>query len=217
VNQTISTWNLTISNTTISAYQTIQEWNLTISDSSAFSQISEWNLTISDSSADSTIEEWNLTISNVTAFTTISTWNLTIKNTTLQWITISNIYPGNNSNNIGLQPYLYAQFNSTVGNNLNISWYYNSSTLGTEINITNGTYNELMFEADDRASSYTWRVHINDGEENWLNRSYSFQTEGYANNMGYVAPSNVLAYLGIFGILAFAIVLIILFKRREGE
>jgi len=226
----INTWNLTISNT--SAFQEITNWNLTISNlSNLFKEINnwnitisnrsnvwyqqlEWNITISNATADSwqQIIEWNLTISNTTNWNLESTWNLTLSNSTpLGTIRITNIYPGNNSYNIPLQPYLYATFNSTQGNNLNITWRYNSTSLGLEGNVTNGTYNELLIFATDFGNSYTWEVQVNDGEGNYLNTSYNFITE---TNIKIISGNqSVLGIVGVIGLIGF--IFFLLMNRRK--
>jgi len=92
-------------------------------------------------------------------------------------IIISNVYPSNNSFEISPQPYLYATFNSTLGNDLNITWIYNISTIDAEINVTNGTYNALLFQASSTGTRYIWDVQVNDGEGNYRNETYYFTTK----------------------------------------
>jgi hypothetical protein len=122
-------------------------------------------------------------------------------------ITISNIYPGNNSYSIPLQPVLYATINSSSECIMNISWYYGPSLgscnvlLGNETNITNGTYSRLNYNASSRATYYYWRLQADDGEA-WINETYSFKTEGYVNMAsGGNNQSIVYGAIGLLGIL----------------
>jgi len=140
-----------------------------------------------------------------------NTFNGVFTNLATNYIIITNVYPSNNTYSISLQPYLYATFNSTLGNNLNITWRYNSTSLGIEGNVTNGTYNELLIFATAFGTSYTWEVQVNDGEGNYLNTSYNFITETNTKIMG--GNQSILGVVGVIGLIGF--IFFIIMKRRR--
>jgi hypothetical protein len=134
-------------------------------------------------------------------------------------IIITNVYPGNNSFNVPLQPVVYATFNHSNGSQMNISWYYGDSPIScdnlleTDTLVTNGTYSTLNYNASNRATYYYWRIQADDNI-NYVNESYSFKTEGYMNmapSGGNVSPITfgIIGLVGIVGLLSY-----FLTKRR---
>jgi len=134
-------------------------------------------------------------------------------------LTISNVYPSNNSIGISKQPYLYATFNSSLGKTMNVTWYYGLSEgnetilIETDENITNSTQSCLLYIASDSYTTYYWRVWVNDGTNN-INETFSFTTEGL---MGISPRSSIgiVGVIGIFGVLGF--VFVIVRRRRNNE
>lgn len=115
-------------------------------------------------------------------------------------ITISGIYPSNNSEDIPLQPVLFVTIEHTTGKTMNISWYYSTDNITftlftTEYNVNNGTYNTLYYPATNKSESYYWKVFV---EDNISSESaiYEFITEGRN-----IVVRNNLIY-GVLGILA---------------
>jgi len=102
---------------------------------------------------------------------------------------------------------------------MNISWYYGLSEgnetllLGSENNISNGTFTELFYPATNRTTVYYWRVMANDGT-NWINETYSFTTEGYPT---VPMPTNIgLALIGIiFGTLGIVSLFMVQKKKKK--
>jgi len=137
-------------------------------------------------------------------------------------ITITNIYPTNNSNNVPVQPIIYATFNHSTGNTMNVSWYYGTTLgdentlFGTDTNINNGTQNELFYPSTNLSTIYYWKIVVNDGNGNWCNESYSFTTEGYTAFM-FPSDNSVYGIIGILGLLGFISFIIISKRRKNNE
>ena len=88
-------------------------------------------------------------------------------------ITISNVFPWNNSINISLQPTLKIQINHSLGYTMNISWYYgNNGTamnnlFNTTTNVTNGTYYMINhYIAQHYNQEYGWKIVVDEGDFN---------------------------------------------------
>jgi len=166
------------------------------------------------------IHNWDGLIYNSTEGYPIELWNGTLFNQSL--IMISGVYPGNNSFSIPLQPTLYLTVNHSNGNTMNLSFYYGPSNistpnlLGSFSSQPNGTYNMLDFNASSRFQYYYWRIMVNDGM-NWVNETFAFRTEGYANVVpGGNVSSTVFGVIGILGIIGlFSLFLNRRKKRKE--
>ena len=235
----IQDWNITLSNSSVDEWTQIQDWNITLSNTSLnFNSINDWNITLSNTTLDwESINDWNLTLTNtsVIGWTEINNWNLTLSNTTNfqqinNWnitlsnsstpdavITITNVYPADNSHSIPLQPTLYLTINNSDGDTMNITWYYgtlgNENTeFGTNNNIGNSTNDKFNYNFSSRGTIYYWRVMANDGTS-WINETYSFTTEGYDANIQSDNNRNI-GIIGAFGILGLIFVLI---KRRRDK
>ncbi len=136
---------------------------------------------------------------------------MTLVNSSVDLITISNVYPGNSSINIPLQPTMYLTINHTDGETMNLSWYYGSqgsenTLLGSDTNFVNSTQSELNYNASDRVTDYYWRIMVDDGS-NYYNYTYSFKTEGYGggggNTPSYMIPLALSSFAFMFGLLFF--------------
>ena len=127
-------------------------------------------------------------------------------------INITGVYPSDGSMGIPLQVYAYACFNHTSGKKMNISWYLDNVLLGSEVNVSNGTYSELLLSATSRGSSYTLTIKANDGS-NWQNESFSFKSEGYAGSVGFQPSSNIFGFLGLLGLVG----LLFIFKKKKNK
>jgi hypothetical protein len=133
-------------------------------------------------------------------------------------IVVTNIYPSNSSTSIPLQPVLYATFNSTDGEDMNVSWYYGTTLdtctnlLGSDSTFSNGTQSELNFNASSRSTEHFWRMFYDDGD-NFFNQTFSFTTEGEGG--GGTMPRSSLWLAGVlFG--AIGIVFAFIFKTKTG-
>lgn len=104
-------------------------------------------------------------------------------------ITVTDIYPVDDSRNIPVQPTCYVTVNHTNGSIMNISWYFGTTVgsenilLGTDDNVSNSTQNVLCYPAAGRSTEYFWKIVINDGQGNWHNESFSFTTESLGGGM----------------------------------
>jgi hypothetical protein len=145
----------------------------------------------------------------------------TTKNMTVGNITVSNPFPGNGSVDAPIQPYLYVSLNHTLGETMNISWYYGTSQgaentlLGSDVNITNGTVDELCYQASSYNTVYYWRVMVNDGEGLWVNDTFSFTTDSNITMISRGANVGIVGAIGIFGILGFVLVLMVNDKKKK--
>ena len=227
-------WNITLVNETLDWTQ-ITDWNITLSNSSVWQQVEEWNITLLNSSYDAwqsieeinitlsnktlnwnQIQEWNITLVNGTdVWETVQEWNITIYNGSTIKISISNVYPSNNSNGIPYQPTLYATFNHSSGGTMNVSWFYGNSLttcntlLGSESSFTNATKTQLHFNATD-IEDYFFRIQLDDGVD-WINQSYTF-TAGIG---GGVMPRSSLWVVGIIFSALGIIALIFAMQNRK--
>jgi len=163
---------------------------------------------------------------NVTGFIQRFDYWFTGGNTSIVFLTISSIYPSNNSINVNLQPYLFATFNSSSGKTMNCSWYYglsygNETTLlATDSNFSNSsTINHLFFNATDRFTTYYWKIILDDGTNN-LTELYNFRTEGFGGfpgGVGIVSTSNVFRIFGLIGLLGVIGFVIFISRRRKED
>jgi len=152
---TLDTWNITLSNLTISPY-TLDTWNLTLSNTPQPYTLDTWNLTLSNLTISPyTLDTWNITLSNLTISPYIlDTWNITLSNTpeanildtwnlTLSNETISpyvldtwNLTLGN----LSISPFTIDTWNITIGN-LTISPYILDTW---NITLSNTTVGEIL-------------------------------------------------------------------------
>jgi hypothetical protein len=79
---------------------------------------------------------------------------------------------------------------------------------------SNGTFNVLDYNASGRFTNYFWRIMVDDGSS-WVNGSYSFRTEGYANVALPVSNVGILGLIGFFGVISF--VFIFRWLRRKND
>jgi len=130
-------------------------------------------------------QAWSFT--NWTYYSTINQWsdnNESTSNITNNAPVLSNENPSNKSLDIQLNPTLQIQVNHSDGYQMNITWYWGtnvscSSQIGINNSVPNGTYYQL--DTNDNFSSnskkYYWKVTVNDGHGEWINKTYYFTTE----------------------------------------
>ncbi|RLI68911.1 hypothetical protein DRO91_08370, partial [Candidatus Heimdallarchaeota archaeon] len=100
-------------------------------------------------------------------------------------IVLSNENPTNGSTGVALNPTLQIQANHTYGYQMNITWYWGTTSacpnqIGSNTSIGNGTYqqdNDNNFSLNDQ--TYYWKLVVNDGHGAWLNVTYHFTTIGH--------------------------------------
>jgi len=213
----ISNWNSTIVNNSFIWVQ-VQNWNLTVSNSSfSWNSIADWNSTVSNQSSGwNSIADWNSTVSNSSVWNSIKNWNLTVSNSSTpdsDFIVVSGNYPGNASNNIPLQVNLYATFNHTNGETMNVSWYWGTTEgdentlIGSDSGFVNSTQSELFFASTGRRTVYYWRVMVDDGSY-YENNTFNFTTASVGGGgvsvrdstaLGIACGALMLGSLGLFG------------------
>jgi len=220
----VEDWNLTLVNGTFT-WKQVEDWNLTlVNNTFTWRNITDWNLTICNLTEEwVSILDWNLTLHNILLYTSLEDWNLTLVNSSVIFFTITKVYPSNNSNNIPLQPYVFATINYTGSeSSFNVSWYNSSGLIGKDTGLVNGTHNELFINATDRSTSYTLWIRCNDGNpSSWENQSFSFRTEGYpGGGVGMIQRFDygiLGVLLGVFGIISFLIIWLYIKKRGEND
>jgi len=100
-------------------------------------------------------------------------------------IVLSNENPTNGSTGVALNPTLQIQVNHTYGYQMNITWYWGTTSacpdqIGINTSVNNGTYqqdNDNNFSSNDQ--TYYWKLVVNDGHGAWLNVTYHFTTIGH--------------------------------------
>jgi len=204
-------WTYGYSNTTswLSGYN----WDISYSNTSSHQPKLWWDYSYSNTASYHNSYYWSFSYSYINTSKTAYYWDISYSNSTpVSYIIITSVYPANNSNEIPLQPNMYATFNHIYGETMNITWYCNDIVLGYDINITNSTNFELCYPASGYATSYTWNLSVNDGVE-YLNESYIFTTEG---NVKLLPSSNyaVIGIVGVIGLIGF-IFFLIKPKRRK--
>lgn len=126
-------------------------------------------------------------------------------------ISVTDVYPVNQSKGISLQPRISATVTHPAGCLMNISFYHGNSSanathlLGSVTNITNGTYFYGFYPAVNY-TTYYWKTAINDGSA-WYNETFNFKT-GSAGGGHSVYNSLVTAGI-LFGILGIVRLLMI--------
>jgi len=129
-------------------------------------------------------------------------------------ITISNLFPVNNSNDVPLQPTAFAYFVHENGSKFTIRWYNDTILLGTETNVNNGTYSELLINFTKYNTAYTLNVSCNDTHNGWWNFTFDYTTiSSGSGGGGSSGGRDVMGVVGIFGgmlgIIAFV------FRRKK--
>jgi len=97
---------------------------------------------------------------------------------------ISNPDPANESTSIELQPTLSIDVSDNEGDDINITWYSNSSgswqIFATDSSVGNGTYSQTNTNFTGYSTTYYWNVSVNDGED--YNSSDIFHLTTLANS-----------------------------------
>jgi len=199
-------------------WQSLSVWNTTLVNTSSWNGIGLWNTTLSNASWEwQQVSIWNTSLVNNTfSWNGMLVWNTTLWNSSTVFITVSNVYPGDDSSGIPLQPTMYLTVNHSEGQAMNISWYYGplggeNNLLGTDSGFYNSTQSEVNWNASERMTDYHWRVMINAGDS-YENFTYGFRTEGYGG--GHIISS---PYVGVaLGAMALIIAIVVfLFIRRR--
>ena len=218
--QGFNTWSFDYSNT--STWQQGFYWNFDYSNTATYNQGFYWNFDYSNTSIFNQGFYWNFDYSYKNSSKQGYYWNFDYSNSTpITYIIINNVYPANNSNNIPLQPNVYANFEQINGEKMNISIYYGPSLDNTNTllenfsNINNGTQTSLMFTASSRSNDYYWRICANDGET-YNNLTLTFKSEFEDAAGFYPVNNNSYALIGLLGLVGLIAVLWQR-KRKGGE
>ena len=89
--------------------------------------------------------------------------------------------PTNGSSGISISPYLNITVSDAEGDNMNITWYSNSSgswqIFGTNISVGNGTYHQTFSNASENGKWWYWYVNVTDVSDNSFNSDiFAFYT-----------------------------------------
>jgi len=97
-----------------------------------------------------------------------------------QAITLTDEQPSNGSVDVSLTPSLNVTVNRSLGGDMDIFWYSNSSgswlLFDTNLTVDNGTYRQINSNFSIYNRTYYWRVCANN-DTYWLNETYHFTTE----------------------------------------
>jgi len=94
---------------------------------------------------------------------------------------LSNENPTNQSTGMDLTPLLNVTVNDPDGDQMNISWYSNSSGTWQEFapsnnSINNGSYSQTNTNFSSFSTRYWWSVNVSDGNGGWTNQTFWFIT-----------------------------------------
>ena len=111
---------------------------------------------------------------------------------------ISNLYPGDGTIGIGIQPLLNITVSHAEGKTMNISWYSNSSgsceQFGTNLSVGNGTYYQTFCNASVNGVWWYWNVSVDDGDNTNVSDVYKFYT-GYESKIKNTGSMDISGYL----------------------
>ena len=109
---------------------------------------------------------------------------------------------------------------SSFGYSMNITWYWGNSSanathyLGSTLNVTNGTYWMHMHPANHTFTTYWWSVNVSDGNGNYANETYTFNTS--VNGTKVIMGGRDRFTLGLLiGGFSFLMMGMVLWKRRK--
>jgi len=104
---------------------------------------------------------------------------------------ISGVTPTDLAPNVAPNPQLSVHVEQRAGHNMTISFRTNASgswaTLGTYVNVTNGTYSQPTTTFSTYNKKYYWGVNCYDGQY-WLNDTFSFTTRSSGGGGGGEVP-----------------------------
>jgi hypothetical protein len=111
---------------------------------------------------------------------------------------VSNPYPINGSNGVSIAPVLNISVSDVNGDNMNITWYSNSSgnwaAFGSNNSVGDGTYHQTFVNASLNGMWWYWKVNVTDGSTITESSVYKFYT-GYQSkikNTGSMANNGYL-------------------------
>jgi hypothetical protein len=135
-------------------------------------------------------------------------------------ITISNPYPGNNSNHIKINVTLSITINHLNGNQMNITWYWGNSSanathyLGSTLSVINGTYSMAIVPANQTYTDYWWNVNVTSGTD-YAVGIYNFKT---SVKSGGIIVADKKFVLGLcIGILLFFVLVMVMRSRKRND
>jgi hypothetical protein len=135
-------------------------------------------------------------------------------------ITISNPYPGNNSDHIKINVTLSITISHLNGNQMNITWYWGNSSanathyLGSTLNVINGTYSMAITPANHTYTDYWWSVNVTSGSD-YATGAFNFKT---SVKSGGIIVADKKFVLGLcIGILLFFVLVMVMRSRKRND
>jgi hypothetical protein len=150
-------------------------------------------------------------------------WNVSWRNSSLQNITLNNVYPANMSTGIALETILVINITQIKGQPMTIHWMWGlteacTESLGYNYTLVNGTFVKRLWNATSLNTKYYWKVNVND-TNTWANATYHFttRTAGGGGAGGGNAMLNDQWWLLAVGIVEGIIVGPIILSKRKHE
>ena len=111
---------------------------------------------------------------------------------------VSNPYPTNGSNGIGISPTLNITICDLDGDTMNITWLSNSSgswqIFGTNNSVSNGTYHQTFSNASVNGQWWYWKVNVTVDDGFTESSVYKFYT-GYQSKIKNTGSTNIRGFL----------------------
>jgi hypothetical protein len=111
---------------------------------------------------------------------------------------ISNPVPADESTGVSITPVLNITVSDLDGDNMNITWYSNSSgswvAFGVNNSVTNGTYHQTFSNASVNGQWWYWKVNVTDGTDYTVSSVFSFYT-GFESKIENTGSTNISGYL----------------------
>jgi len=111
---------------------------------------------------------------------------------------ISDPYPSNGSTGVSICPVLNITVSDQNGDNMNITWFSNSSdswvAFGTNNSVGNGTYHQTFSNASVNGKWWYWKVNVSDGMDYTESCVYKFYT-GCQSKIVNTGSTNIKGYL----------------------
>ncbi len=111
---------------------------------------------------------------------------------------ISNPQPGDSSKGVSLTPTLNITVSDADGDNMNITWFSDSSgswqAFGMNNSVGNGTYRQTFSNATVNGQWWYWMVNVTDGTNYTVSSVYKFFT-GYQSKIVNTGSTNISGYL----------------------
>ncbi|GAG95903.1 unnamed protein product, partial [marine sediment metagenome] len=111
---------------------------------------------------------------------------------------ISNPNPSYGATGVGITPMLSISVTDSDRDNMNITWYSNSSgswiAFGTNISVPDGTYHQTFSNATVNGQWWYWKVNVTDGTDYNESSVFKFYT-GHQSKIKNTGSTNIHGYL----------------------